>query len=103
MSANIYRYTFERDVPTKEVESTLVLALLAAGGMFGEARLRLESAHLLDRKRRICVIDARGPAGRAANCIFVALVTREFGACSFKVEHMRRSIAKTPTSAARAG
>src|SRR4029077_17863865 len=86
MTHDVFRYRFARRVPASEIEGSLVWAWLAAEGLFGEARVRLEATHLWDRKRGICVIRARGAAGRAANLIFVALIGRGFGPDAFQVE-----------------
>lgn len=88
MSNTLFRYRFTDRIPASQVEGTLVLAWLATEGLYGEARVRLEATHFWDRRRGVCVIRARGAAGRAANRIFVALIGREFGPDAFQVEHV---------------
>jgi hypothetical protein len=45
MIHGVFRYRFAPRVPASEIEGTLVLAWLAAEGLFGEARVRLEATH----------------------------------------------------------
>lgn len=85
MTELVYRYTFEAEVVTEEVEATLVLALLAAESLHGEAEVRLDAAHYFDTDRRECVIDAGTPVGRDLARLFVGFLRREFGETAFTV------------------
>jgi hypothetical protein len=87
----LYRYTFATDVPIEEVESSLLLAILAAEGLHGEADVRLDAAHHLDAEARACVIDAGTPVGRDLNKLFVNFLRREFGPDAFHVERAKAS------------
>src|SRR5687767_12147290 len=90
MPSEMYRYTFGPGVSRDAVEDTLTLVLLAVAGLHGDAPARLEAAHTLDRDRAACVIEARGPAGRDANVLFLSFLTREFGPDAFTVERVGR-------------
>src|SRR5262245_29407637 len=90
MIATTFAYRFVDRVSTADIEGTLVLACLAAEGLFGEARVRLEAPNRIDRANGYCQIDARGPAGHAVSRIFTAFVTREFGPDAFRVEHVQK-------------
>ena len=67
MNQIVYHYTFGADVPIEEVEATLLLAVLAAEGLHGEAEVRLEGAHSFDPGRRACAIEADTAVGRDIN------------------------------------
>jgi hypothetical protein len=88
MTRELYRYTFPPHVPLEDIEGTLLLALWGAESLHGETQVRLDAAHLLDRDRRACVIDAGTPVGRDVNRLFVGFVQREFGNEAFRVERV---------------
>jgi hypothetical protein len=85
MTELVYRFSFGPDVLLEEVEATLVLTLLAAESLHGEAEVRLDAAHHFDAERRECVIDAGTPVGRDLNRLFVGFLRREFGEDAFTV------------------
>ncbi|MEX1231114.1 MAG: hypothetical protein WEB58_12790 [Planctomycetaceae bacterium] len=98
MTKDVYRYEFQPDVPLDEVENSLLLAVMGAEALHGESQTRLDAAHLLDRDKRACVIDASPPVGRDLNRLFIGFLRREFGDDSFRVER----IADRPPMAANA-
>jgi len=86
MSREVYRYNFNDNVPLKEVEESLLLAVLAAECLLGRARVRMEASFRLDKEKRACVIDAGTEVGNNIARIFTGFLTREFGEEAFKVE-----------------
>src|SRR5438445_11287366 len=88
-----HRYLFSRSVPLAEVESTLLLAIWGTESLHGEAAVRLDARHRLDRRRRVCVLATGTAVGRVVNKLFLGFLTRGFGADAFRVE--RRSAAHT--------
>ena len=90
MTKDIYRYSFSPPVPLEEIEATLLLALWGAESLHGESQVRLDATHLLDRTRRVCVIDAGSTVGLDINRLFVGFLRREFGEDSFRVERLHR-------------
>jgi hypothetical protein len=86
MARDIFRYTFAPDVPVEEAEATLLLAVLGAESLHGEAQVLLDAAHYFDPEHRACVIDAHTTVGRDLNRLFVGFVRREFGTDGFTVE-----------------
>ena len=88
MSAEVYRYTISSSVPFEEVESSLVLAIMATESLHGQSQVRLDVAHAIDIEKRSCVVDATTPVGRDLNRLFIGFVSREFGPDAFKVEHI---------------
>ena len=89
MAADVYRYVFQAVVPAVEVESTLVLSLLAVEALHGESQTRLDAGHAFDRRLRVVVIDAATAVGRDLNRVFIGFVTREFGPEAFRVERVK--------------
>jgi hypothetical protein len=88
MNPLVYRYTFAAEVPLEEIEATLLLAVLAAEGLHGEAEVRLEGYHSFDPQRRSCTIDAATAVGRDINRLFVSFIRHEFGASAFQIERI---------------
>ena len=88
MTKEVYRYTFESDVPLEDLETSLLLAVLSTESLHGKAQVRLDAAHFFDPDQRACVIDATTPVGRDINRLFVGFIQREFGEGSFTVERV---------------
>jgi len=86
----VYRYIFEKRVPFADVLDTFDLAMIAVESLHGEARTRLDAGFTDDTARRVLVIDASTPVGRALNQVFIGYVTREFGADAFRVRRVDR-------------
>jgi hypothetical protein len=91
MSKELYRYRFNPRVPLGEVEGTLLLAVLGAEALHGEAVVRLDAAHLLDPDRRSCVIDVGTEAGDHLNRLFANYLRHEFGEDAFEVQRIEGS------------
>jgi hypothetical protein len=86
MPTEVYRYSFAENVQMEDVEASLVLAILATESLHGEAQVRLDAAHFLDRDGRACVIDAATEVGHDINRLFIGFLRREFSGNSFTVE-----------------
>jgi hypothetical protein len=92
MTSAIFRYEFPPTVSMAEVEEAIVLAVLAAQGVHGEALVRLEARHYLDGAARKCIVDARTEVGATFNQIFVSFLLREFGNDGFRVERVLKDV-----------
>jgi hypothetical protein len=88
MALDVYRYGFSVDVSVEDLETSLLLAILSAESLHGEAQVRLDAAHYFDADQRACVIDASTPVGRDVNRLFVGFLRREFGEDAFSVERL---------------
>ncbi len=88
MTTEVYRYVFKPNVPLEDVEASLLLAVMSAESLHGEAQVRLDAAHYLDPAKRACVIDAGTPVGRDINRLFIGFIRREFGEDAFSVERV---------------
>ncbi len=86
MTWELYRYEFQSHVSMAEVESSLLLALLATECLHGESQVRLDASHFLDPEKCACVIDARTPVGQDINRLFVGFLRHEFGEGSFTIQ-----------------
>ena len=90
MNSCVFRYVFDDRVPLEEIESSLLLAVLAAESLHGETDVHLNATHILDLQKRSCVIDASSDAGRSMNKIFAGFLRREFGREHFTVRRVDR-------------
>lgn len=88
MTSGVYRFRLQADVPLEEAEMSLQLAILAAEGLFGGARVRMEAGYRVDEPQRALLVDARTEVGSAVVRIFTAFLTREFGEARFEVRRV---------------
>ncbi len=86
MSREIHRYQFKATVPADEIESTLLLAVLAVEGLHGVSRVRLEASYCFDAEKHACVIDTETIVGQDISRIFTGFSIREYGETAFRVE-----------------
>lgn len=100
MAAIVYRYIFSESLAFDEVEASFLLAIFAAESLHGEALVRLEAAHAMDRLKRACVIDATTTVGQDLNRLFVGFLNREFGPDAFRIERITEPISRTAMAVA---
>ncbi|GJQ30461.1 MAG: hypothetical protein HBSAPP03_23450 [Phycisphaerae bacterium] len=94
-----HRFQFCRDVDMSEAEATLRLSLLAAEGLYGEARVRTEVSYSLEPLRSEIRVDGSAPVGDAVAQIYASLLSHEFGRGAFTV---RKEPAPEPVAASAA-
>ena len=108
MSTEVYRYTFTSSMQFEEIESSLVLAIMATESLHGQSEVRLDAAHAVDKDKRACVIDAGTPVGRDLNRIFIGFIGRErrrrfrgpqFGERHELLPHIGRDVQQEPIAA----
>ena len=83
-----YRYRFSDLADLRESKGTLLLAILAAQGLFGEARVRMDAGFAVDESIRVLIVDASTVIGKAVNAIFTSFLLREFGSHAFNVRRV---------------
>jgi len=88
MTREVHRYSFRPTVPAAEIESTLLLALLAAEGLHGQSGVRMDASYAFDAEKHACVIDSGTEVGRDICRIFGGFAAREFGDESFGVSRV---------------
>lgn len=100
MPGRIYRFTFDKSVPLLDAEMSLHLAILAAEGLFGEARVRMEAGYHVDQSHRLITVDGTGCVGACIVRIFTAFLIREFGPDAFEVRRVPATLASGPVQEA---
>lgn len=88
MSREACRYRFNETAPLKDVEESLLLAIVAAECLHGESRVRLDVSYCISKQKRACVVDTSTPAGEDVNSIFTGFISREFGEEAFQVQRI---------------
>jgi hypothetical protein len=83
-----YSFTFDESVLLAEVEATLQLARIAVEGLYGEARVWLDTGYRVDRPARSIIVDAATPVGSALCDVFVVLALKEFGGRAMTVRRL---------------
>ena len=83
-----YRFRFAEGVRLRDAEDTLLLALLAAEGIYGEARVRMDAAYAVDAPLQVIVIDCATQVGQDVCGIFTSFITKEFGPGAFCVRRL---------------
>lgn len=92
MLREAYRYRFSAEVDLHEAEDTLLLAILAVEGLYGQARVRMDAAYSVDESSRGIIVDASTDVGQDVNAIFTAFLLREFGTGAFQVRRVEGGI-----------
>ena len=100
MQSPVLRFVFAHRVQISDAEATLHLAILAAEGLFGASRVRMDVAYSVDRAHRVIHLDTGSVPGDAVARIFAVFAAREFGDGSFTVGRVR---ATSPASHTHAG
>jgi hypothetical protein len=83
-----YKYQFRPGIGLRDVKDTLLLAFLAAEGVFGESVVRMDGGYSQDHKARTLTVDASTPTGQMVNSVFTTYVAREFGRDGFTVHRV---------------
>jgi hypothetical protein len=87
----LYRYEFNSNIPFKDIEECLFLAVFAAESLHGRSLVRLNASFCLNAEKRACVVDASTGVGRSIASVFVGFLTREFGEDAFRVRRVERT------------
>ena len=90
MKRDIYRYRFAETIPLRDVENSLLLAVMAVESLHGRSQIHLDARFCLSRKKRSCVVDAATAVGRDIARVFTGFLSMEFGDEAFKVERLQR-------------
>lgn len=91
MRPNIFRFTFGSKAHLSEAEATHHLAMLAAEGLFGQARVRLDFGYHVDTPRSTLIVDGCTPTGDAIVRVFTAFLVDEFAGDGFAVRRVAPS------------
>lgn len=87
MTSETYEYAFGPQADMSQVEETLLLATMAAEGLHGRARVRLEAGFRCDPASRTARVEGGTDVGEAIARIFTALLASTIGEQSFSIAH----------------
>jgi hypothetical protein len=85
-----YRYKFLSSAALQEAEMTLLLALLAAEGLHGESRVRMDAAYAVDKDLFSIAVDTSTAVGDDIANIFTAFIAKELGQNKFFVRRLEQ-------------
>lgn len=85
MDVKQYLFTFKDTVPMAAIEETLLMAVVAAEGIHGRARVRLDAKYATNAGNRTCTVSAENEVGQGVAKIFTELLVLEIGEGAFEV------------------
>ena len=85
MTQQTFRFRFAPSVPIDEPAETVRLALVAAGGVLGDARIQVDVRHIVDPDDASIAVEGATPAVELVALIFTSLLLSEFGREDFTV------------------
>lgn len=89
MKHPVFRFVFEPRFSLREAELTLQLAILAAEGPHGVARVRMDATYCVDAPKRTITVDGSTPVGDTVVSIYTSFLERELGADGFSVRRVQ--------------
>ena len=84
----LIRFVFRPNLPRHELESSLVLAMIACEGLHGETTVQLDSGFRFDKQSGVLAIDISSDVGRDLAKVFTQFLRRSYGEGSFRVERL---------------
>ena len=88
MDAIEYRFEFDATVAMSDVEEMLLMAVIAAEGIHGRARVLLDGDFSTDPANRTCLIGARSQVGQDICRIFIEFLNLEISEDAFDVSRI---------------
>ena len=89
----IQKFSFKPSVDLEQAEGTLLLSIIAAEALHGQATVRLEACYLFSEEKQACVIEHRGKVSDDIIKIFTGFLIHEFGEDSFSVCREMKDVA----------
>lgn len=87
MNDGDYRYSFPDGTDMKDIEETLLMSVIAAEGVHGRARVRIDASFDVDHDRCTCRISSGHDAGENIARVFTEFLLLERGDDGFELEH----------------
>ena len=85
-----YIWTVSESANMDDAEETLIVSAIAAEGLYGRARVRIDGDFTVDHAQRACTVNADTKVGRSIAQIFTELLILEIGEDKFKVNRACR-------------
>lgn len=92
MIAQGYRYKFLSRAALEEAEKTLLLSMLAAEGLHGESRVRMDADYAVDQALLTITVDTSTAIGQDIAAIFTAFVSKELGQSKFLLHRLDKVV-----------
>ncbi len=88
MIAQGYKFKFLSGPALQEAEKTLLLSTVAAEGLYGEARVRMDATYVVDKDLNTITVDTSSRVGQDIASIFTAYITKELSQSKFIVRRL---------------
>lgn len=88
MSREFNQYTFDKQIPMKEIRRLLMQEMKVVVDAYGENYVQQYVYYRLQAKRRSCLINVDTVISRELNEIFAEAIASRFGWASFEVEQV---------------
>lgn len=85
--ADVCRFKFKDGISSDLIESKIALAILAAEGVFGQAKVRLNATYIVSRNK--AAIDVSNDVGEHIAQVFTRFMSEEVGEHKFIVERVK--------------
>ena len=89
MTDRIYQFQFAPEVELEDIEASIVLSLFAVESLHGESQALLDSAHCIDARDRVLLIDISTQVGKDLARIFMGFLRREIPQDCYNVKRIR--------------
>ncbi|MCP4662412.1 MAG: hypothetical protein GY856_44000 [bacterium] len=97
MNDSHYRYQFPEGADMADVENTLLMAVIAAEGIHGRARVRIDADFDVDHDQRTCRVSSCCVAGESIARVFTEFLLLERGDDGFEVD-VHRPVSRSDSS-----
>lgn len=85
MIRTVYKFTFDDGVAMDEVERILALSTIPVESIHGESAMLIDGRFTVNKRRRICLIDAESQLGNDLVRVFTGFLNASAGG-SFRVD-----------------
>ena len=83
-----YNFKFLSASALRDAEKTLLLAMVAAEGLHGEARVRMDAPYIVDKDLNTITVGTSTVVGEDIASIFTAFLIKELGQNKFLVRRL---------------
>lgn len=81
MIRTAYKFTFCPDVSMSEVQHALAISTIAVESIHGEAAMMVDGKFTVDRRARVCLIDAEAQISEDLARVFAGFMNARRGVC----------------------
>ncbi len=84
-----YQFEFKKSADMAKVENALLMAVVAAEGIYGRSRVHLEADFTTNSPVRTCLINADNQVGVDIGKVFSEFLNLEVGEYAYRIRRVR--------------